>query len=182
LQHTKMWDFPPIIDFLWTAIGDAILLWINNILTFSQNTKRPWIIILITDGDSNKWSDPIDASKVAANNNIPIYVIAIWNSNYIVWKDYLWMDVPTKINLKLLKQIADISWWKFYRVTKTEDFEQIINDIKNIAKTNKIIKIYYIKLNLNKYLYLLITMCLTIILIFKLSILFKYLIYKNYED
>jgi secreted protein with Ig-like and vWFA domain len=60
------------------------LLGIANLKKFALNKEKPGIIVLITDGDSNKGSDPIDAAKIAANSNIPIYVLAIGKSDYIV--------------------------------------------------------------------------------------------------
>lgn len=171
IQNTTMADFPPTINFVWTAIWDAILLWIDNLLKFAKNKTKPWIIVLITDWDSNKWYDPVDAAKYAANLNIPIYVLAIGKSNYLVWKDIWWRNVFTKIDTKLLKKIADISWWKFYRILKAEDFQNFIDDLKKLTKSEEIKKVYYKKINLNKYLYLILILFLIINIMFKILIL-----------
>jgi len=54
-QDTSLGDFPPTEDFVGTAIGDALLLAINNLDKIRlQDKEYPGIIILITDGDSNK--------------------------------------------------------------------------------------------------------------------------------
>jgi len=54
-QDTNLGDFPPTDNFLGTAIGDALLLGINNLDKIRlQDPEYPGIIILITDGDSNK--------------------------------------------------------------------------------------------------------------------------------
>ena len=54
-KDTNLGDFPPTEDFIGTAIGDALLLGINNLDKIRlQDPEYPGIIILITDGDSNK--------------------------------------------------------------------------------------------------------------------------------
>jgi len=169
LREINLGDFPPTINFVWTAIWDAILLGIANLKKFAINKEKPWIIVLITDWDSNKWSDPIDAAKVAANYGIPVYVLAIWRSDYIVWKDYFWLDVPTTINVKLLKKIADISGWKFYRILTNKDFDRFKKDLFDIVRTEDIVKVYYEKLNLVKYM-----------LIYLIFVLFIQILYKSF--
>jgi Ca-activated chloride channel family protein len=55
LQDTNLGDFPPTEDFIGTAIGDALLLGIKNLDKVRlQDPEYPGVIILITDGDSNK--------------------------------------------------------------------------------------------------------------------------------
>jgi uncharacterized protein YegL len=63
-KDTNLGDFPPTEDFIGTAIGDALLLGIKNLdkacpatrdsRVRLQDPEYPGIIILITDGDSNK--------------------------------------------------------------------------------------------------------------------------------
>ena len=50
-QTTHLGQFPPVPQFVGTAIGDALLLGVHNI-TNSHFTGG--VILLITDGDSNK--------------------------------------------------------------------------------------------------------------------------------
>jgi len=48
---THLGQFPPVPQFVGTAIGDALLLGIQNM---EMNGFGSGIMILITDGDSNK--------------------------------------------------------------------------------------------------------------------------------
>jgi hypothetical protein len=156
----KMSDFPPTIDFVWTAIWDSILLWLDNLQKYSNNEEKPWIILLITDWDSNKWVDPLQAAQYSYNKNIPIFTLWLWFNDYIVWYDKTNTPVTTQINVDLLKNISSVSWWKFYRVLDETEFKLIFDEIetfiKSYEKDIKIVEYTYIE----KYVYFLILICL----------------------
>lgn len=154
LNDMSLGDFPPTLNFVWTAIGDALVLWISNLMKHPDETnKNPWIIILITDWDSNKWSDPIQASQIALNNNIPIYTLWIWSSDYIVWYDHYGSPVTTQINIPLLENIASLTQGKFYRVLSENDFKWIFEEISKYIKSSEIQNIENEYLYLNTYFY-----------------------------
>jgi len=141
IQNMSMADFPPTIDFVWTAIWDAILLWTNQLINFTKQKDKPWVIILLTDWDSNKWINPIKAIKEISKFNIPIYVWAIWKDNkYIVWQDIYGSDVPTSIDIKTLKTIAKQTWWKFKKLESKWDFLEILWKLYNYVKEYEQIK------------------------------------------
>jgi Ca-activated chloride channel family protein len=153
IKNMLMSDFPPTLDFVWTAIGDAILLWTNQLLNYTKNSKQPWVIILLTDWDSNKWINPDQAIKYAKEKKIPIFVWAIWkNYKYIVWEDIFWNDVPTSIDLSLLKKIAQETWWEFKKIENKEDFIQILSKLYSYVKTYEQIKQIKIYSYINYYL------------------------------
>lgn len=179
IKQTKYTYFPPTLDFVWTAIWDSILLWIDNIIRNQPWTIYPWVILLITDWDSNKWIDPYQAAEIAKKLNIPIYSIAIWNSNYIIWIDTYWIEVPTTFNPQFLHEISKITWWKTFKVENEKDFNNFINEfIKNLPKNKKEI-IIWSWLNLNKFLYLIISIFLIIIILLNLKIIYESNIYKR---
>lgn len=134
ISSMSMADFPPTLDFVWTAIGDAILLWKKQLVNYTNNKEKPWVIILITDWDSNKWISPLKA--INYKEDIPIFVWAIWKDpTYIVWKDIYWNEVPTSIDFDLLKKIAEKTWWKFKRLKSKEDFLEILSKLYSYVKT-----------------------------------------------
>lgn len=139
ISQMSMADFPPTLDFVWTAIGNAILLWKKQLLNYTQDNKKPWVMILITDGDSNKWISPLKA--INYEEDIPIFVWAIWKDpTYIVWKDIYWNIVPTSIDFNLLKKIAGKTWWKFKRLQTKEDFLEILSKLYTYVKTYEKVK------------------------------------------
>ncbi len=147
ISTMSMADFPPTLDFVWTAIWDAILLWKKQLLNYTQDNQKPWVIVLITDWDSNKWTDPLKA--IEYEEDIPIFVWAIWKGDtFIVGQDRYWNDVPTSIDTTTLKQIADETWWEFKKLQEKEDFLEILSSlysyIKEYEKIEKIQEYTYI--------------------------------------
>jgi len=163
IKNMSMADFPPTMDFVGTAIWDAILLGSKQLIDFSKQSKKPWVIILLTDWDSNKWIKPLTAVKNIKKLKIPIYVWAIWKDNrYIVWEDIYGSDVPTSIDLKTLKKIAKQTWWEFKKLESKWDFLEILwklyNYVKNYEQIKKISEYTY----LNYYLKCILLILLTI--------------------
>jgi len=154
IQNMSMADFPPTLDFVGTAIWNAILLGTDQLINFSKQNNKPWIIILLTDWASNKWIAPLKAVKEISKFKIPIYVWAIWKDNrYIVWEDIYGSDVPASIDLKTLKKIAKQTWWKYKRLESKWDFLEILwklyNYVRNYEQAKKIAEYtfinYYLK-------------------------------------
>lgn len=165
LQNFNLSEFPPTFNFVWTAIWDALLLANDNLINNSKDKNKPWIIILITDGDSNKWSNPIESANFSKSLNIPIYTLWIGNNDFVVWTDYLWNPVTTTINIDLLKDISNISWWKFYRILDQQEFKEVFNEISKIVKSQETVNYKYKYLRLNNILYKIIIFVLIIYLI-----------------
>jgi len=149
IKNMKMSDFPPALDFVWTAIWDAILLWVTQLSTYTNNIERPWVIVLFTDGDSNLGIELEKALTYAKKYNIPIFVWAIWtNRDYIVWKDFYWSDVKTSIDLKVLRKIAEDSGWEFLEVKDKNDFLKILSKLYEYVRTYEVIE------RVNEYVYI----------------------------
>jgi hypothetical protein len=66
-----------------------------------------------------------------------------------------------------LQKIAQISGGKFYRILSAKDFQRFKEDLFNYVKTDEIVKVYYKKLNLTKYLLYLLAILLLLNVIFK---------------
>ena len=165
ISSMNMSDFPPTLDFVWTAIWDAILLWKKQLLDYTNNNKKPWVMILITDGDSNKWINPLKA--IGYNKDIPIFVWWIWkNGTYIVWKDIYGNSVPTSIDLGTLQKIADRTWWKFKRLESKEDFLDILSKLYSYVKNYEKIEKIQVYTYINFYLKVILLILLIVYIIF----------------
>ena len=72
-----------------------------------QETYKPGIVILITDGDSNVGFDPVQVTSYYQKLDIPVYILGVGQTNYLIGRD-AWNDVvTTDINPALLQQLAD---------------------------------------------------------------------------
>ena len=168
ISHISMADFPPTLDFVWTAIGDVILLGSNQLVKFTGKQKHPWVLMLLTDWDSNKWIKVEDAIKYAQVHKIPIFVWAIWKDKYYtVGKDIYWNKVPTSINLKMLENIAKSTSGEYMHIQSKQDLLNILwklrQYVKNYEITKQIIQYTYI----NYYL-----ACILLILLILYGLLF----------
>jgi Ca-activated chloride channel family protein len=133
--------------FNWTAIWDAILMATN--LFKKDNTKREKVIILLTDGDANKWVNPLLAAKFAEKNHIKIYTIWIGSAQWWYILENIWPFVQKiyipPLDTKNLKKIALISHWKFFIANKLTTLKNIFNQIYSLTQKSikeKIFKVF----------------------------------------
>ena len=149
ISDMKMPYFLPSIDFVWTAIWDALLLWTYNLYKFSFNKEKPGVILLLTDWYSNKWVKVSEAIKYVKKFNIPVFVGAIWkDKTYVLWKDIFGNTVRARINLDSLKKIAKQTNWEFKIINQKSDLLDILAKLRNYVKSTEILK------KENEYLYL----------------------------
>lgn len=162
LQSMNLGDFPPVKDFLWTAIGDALLLGTQNLQQFAhQETYKPWIVILITDGDSNIGFDPMQVVSYYQKTQVPLFVLWVGQENFLIGRDARNDDVTTNINLTLLQQLADKTSGKFYRVLGEKSFDDFFAELSKDIFAQQQQKIQNILWELNDYLiYLLVFLLL----------------------
>lgn len=114
IRQTTLGDFPPVEGFLGTAIGDALLLGIQNIQSLmireqrnTKNTNTPTgVILLITDGDGNEGYDPKDVLPLLQNQQIPVFVLGIGTAKYLMGYDRFQQPIVSAINTSLLETIA----------------------------------------------------------------------------
>lgn len=128
-----------------TAIGDALLMaqtiieqWDKNHTWKNKNSdkKREKVIILLTDGDANRWADPILAAR--SLGWIKIYTIWIGSEKwgkipYNFWWFTRYQTIPP-LNESTLKKIANITSWKFFRATDSKTFEHIFDELSHLEK------------------------------------------------
>lgn len=172
LETMNLGDFPPVQEFLWTAIGDAILLGVHNLQQFTdQKMYKPGIIILITDGDSNIGFDPLQILSYCQKTQVPLYVLWVGQENYLIGRDS-WNDmVMTNINLPLLQSLANKTWWKFYRVLGENSFDQFFDEFSQDILSHQQERIQHIYRELNDYLIYFLLLALSGLLIFRLYLL-----------
>lgn len=131
-----------------TALGDAIKASVERMVEKGEKSK---IMILITDGESNMGTAPIDAAKIAKEKDIRIYTIGVGTQaggripegtdmfGRVYFKTYDGAEVITKLDDRELKEIAGVTGGKYYRVTDLNAFKAIKDDIRYMEenKTKK---------------------------------------------
>ncbi len=171
-KSTVLADFNPTQDFVWTAIWDALLLWIKNIETLydtthwtwslGKNTKKdltefsPGIIVLITDWDSNVGTNPSWVLPILQKIWVPVFTLGIWDKDFEVGRWKYGEEIMWYVNIPLLKRISKDTDWEFYKVKTISDFYNIFDEISQIVKQQEIKKISYEYFYLNEILLVLI--------------------------
>ncbi|HMS90973.1 MAG TPA: VWA domain-containing protein [Candidatus Absconditabacterales bacterium] len=169
LQTMNLGDFPPVPDFLGTAIGDALLLGTKNLQQFvHQETYTPGIVILITDGDSNIGFDPMQVVTYYKKTQVPLFVLGVGQEDYLIGRDIWDSDVTTNINLPLLQQLADTTGGEFYRILGEKSFDEFFAKISQNILSRQHQKIQNIFWELNDYLMYFIFFFLLLLFSFKL--------------
>lgn len=110
----------------WTAIGDAILFATKM---FSQKQKA---IVVISDGQSNKWIGQKLAYEYAVWSWIDVYMIGVWSKQG--WYLTIWSWVQ-KIDWVDLKDFE----WKKYQAQDIKEFENALENIVSWYKNEKIL-------------------------------------------
>ena len=137
-----------------TAIWDGLLMaqtlfkaptWVSK----KSYKKRQKVVILLTDGDANKWVNPVIAWEYLKKYWIKVYAIWIGSrqGGYITYNNWLFTQRGRIPPLKewALRQIAKTTNWKFYRATDTQSLNDIFQDIWKLTKTDikvKVKKVY----------------------------------------
>ena len=127
-----------------TAIGDGLSIAINRL---RNSTAKSRIIILLTDGDNNIGQiDPRTAGELALGYGIKVYSIAIGTEGEVRMpirsKDAFGRLMPPRyvtmnstINPELIKNIAEASGGKFYRVQDEKTLQRVFEDIDRLEKS-----------------------------------------------
>lgn len=135
----------------WTAIWDGILYWANLFEaptkswsdgeTQNEQENREKVIVLLTDGEANRWIEPITAVRYTKDKNIKIHTVWIWGYedtyvelNWPFWKERVeiwWVDE------KILKSIASLTNWKYYRASDNKTFSELFENL-NLLQKNEI--------------------------------------------
>lgn len=125
-----------------TAIGDALAVAVGRL---RESKAKSRVIVLLTDGDNNVGQiDPATAGELAAGYGLRVYTIAIGREGRVklafkrpgpfgTVTQYQWFD--NALNPALLKQIADQTKGKFYRVTEEAALSSVFHEIDQLEKT-----------------------------------------------
>ncbi len=117
-----------------TAIGSAIGV---VTLRMEESNAKSKVGIILSDGDNNAGNiDPITAAKIAADEDIKLYTIAVGKNGQVPYRDeYGRINMTdSQLNEATLREIAKIGNGKFYRVTDNETLNKVFREIDAFEK------------------------------------------------
>lgn len=139
LQTMSLADFPAAPEFLGTALGDALLLGAANMHRLSAD--QPWMVLLITDGDNNKWYDPADIFSLLGKQGVSVRVLAIGQADYLIGYDQNQQPIVTSLNVPLLQTIAQQTSGSFLNVISTGDLPPFFDSFLTAVKAHEVSQI-----------------------------------------
>ncbi len=107
-----------------TAIGDGIGLSVKRL---RERPEQSRILILLTDGQSNRGEDPIKAAKLAKKAGVKIYTIGI-GADESLRRTLFGMkriNPSAALDEKTLMQIAQLTDGRYFRAKSTQDLQKI---------------------------------------------------------
>lgn len=114
-------EFPLNAEFLGTAVGDALLVALSDLDAYENSA-----ILLISDGSSSRWVDPLQVAYMASDAGIPVHTLAIGSEEDIVLGyDREGEEVYAQYDIATLEKIALLSNWNFVQVTEAKQVEKI---------------------------------------------------------
>ena len=154
-----------------TALWDGLIL-ASDILE-RENPEREKVIILITDGEANKWVEPELALRLLKENGIKTYTIWVWKweettINVPVW-NFIQQILVWWVDEEILKKISYETWGRYFKADSSEAFQNILDTIAELEKTELEYEIYKSEKSQN-----LLFLCLIFILLCILNYLYFY--------
>lgn len=123
------------------AMGEAIALAVKESVTTNEknpgNTKRKRILVLLTDADQPTGDiNPEAAALLAKNEKLPLYTIAIGATSLAAEETRKSGLIYAPADLRLLKNLSEITGAKSFQAGDTDALEQAIKSI-DLHGTNK---------------------------------------------
>jgi Ca-activated chloride channel family protein len=87
----------------------------------------PDVIVLMSDGASNRGRSPIDAAFQAKDMKVPVYVIGVGTEGAIL--EYQGRRIRVDLDEATLKDIADITGAEYFNATTAQDLSSIYKNL-----------------------------------------------------
>lgn len=146
------------IELAGTALWDGLIL-ASDILS-RDNSEREKVIVMITDGEANKWVEPELALRLLKQEGIKTYTIWVWKWEETtitipVW-NYVQKVLISWVDEEILKKISNETGAAYFRADSSGTFQKILETIAQLEKTALEYEIYTSKKSHNIHLLLII--------------------------
>lgn len=114
-----------------TAIGDSIGLAVKRLREREADTR---VLVLLTDGDNTAGVRPMDAARLAANNDVRIYTIGIGGDSSS--RAGLGFQ-RQELDERSLQAVAEVTGGQYFRARDAAELEAIYADIDALEPTQE---------------------------------------------
>jgi Ca-activated chloride channel family protein len=120
-----------------TAIGDALLIASDDLATLAVD-GRDQLIVLVTDGESNRGVDPVLAARKLREQGVGLQVIGIGQDTpvpvFVEGKPFprSGPQFHTKLDDTQLRQVADAAGGRYRRADSTDVLAAIFDDLTRL--------------------------------------------------
>ncbi len=113
-----------------TATGDALAQALQ-LLHGGQHNHAPAAIVLLSDGDANQGQDPTTVARIAAQEKIPIYTVALGTPGGTLPNpaDPLGVPVPVPPDPQLMAEIAQVSGGRSFNAQSANELSSIYRSL-----------------------------------------------------
>jgi len=117
-----------------TAIGDAIGLGVKRLRDRPAESR---VLVLLTDGENSEGAvDPIEAARLAADNNIRVHTIGVGSESIgSIFGRAVGMR-NSELDERTLKSIADITGGQYFRARDQRELQRIYKEIDELEPTH----------------------------------------------
>ena len=131
------------------AIGEAIALAVKQATQQSKNhekSQRKRILVLLTDADQPTGEiEPSVAAKLAQNEGLPLYTIAIGATSIAAEESRLGGLLYSPVDLNLIKGLSSITGAKSYQAGDSDTLKNAIKEISLHETYKRKVKAQYIR-------------------------------------
>ena len=96
----------------------------DKAMPVAPGSDKSAVIILLTDGATNSWPDPLEAARTAANHGVRVYTVGFGTAHGEIVGFGGWR-MRAQLDENALKQIADITRAQYYRAGSAEDLQAV---------------------------------------------------------
>lgn len=135
------------IELAGTALWDGLVL-ASDVLS-RDYPEREKVIILITDGEANKWVEPELALRLLKQEGIKTYTIWVgkWEDTTITIPigNFVQRVLVSGVDEEILQKISNETWAAYYRADSSDSFQKILETIAQLEKTDLEYEVYTTK-------------------------------------
>lgn len=118
-----------------TAIGDAIGLGVKRL---RERPAEARVLVLLTDGENSEGAvDPLDAARLAADNDIRVHTIGVGSESRGGLLGRALGMRNSELDEVTLKSIAEQTGGQYFRARDQRELEQIYRSIDKLEPTQK---------------------------------------------
>jgi Ca-activated chloride channel homolog len=161
-------------DMSGTAIWDGLLLASVNLVKEKKPDTKEQVIILMTDGEANKWIDPLLALKKVKQDDIKVYTIGVWkdeNTSIVLADSFSGFPqtIPVgPVDEETLKKISSETGGKYYRADSEKNLREIFRDIASLERSEIQYQTSNTHISLRPYILFCISLLLTVLSILQI--------------